>query len=221
MLFVGDCMRTELLNGESILKRMEGSIYVGGGCSSGECYLTDRRLIFEESDRKTPSKTTIPDMKKLAKDAAKGYFLLGGLGALKETAKNVETEPGQVVPGRDISAWFEEVADLKVKDSTVEVTIRKDRSRAESVRFEAAPRAGKFTLSEQEKLKELLESSKLKARTPEEQSLDLEAKLSLLIEVNAKKGFLKPEQKVEYDISRKMNLGKTREEAIKELYEET
>jgi hypothetical protein len=214
-------MRTELLSGESILKRMEGSIYIGGGCSRGECYLTDRRLVFEESDRKTPSKTTIPNMQKLAKDTAKGYFLLGGLGALEETARSIETEPGQVVPGRDISAWFEEVADLKVNDSTVEVTIQKDKSKAESVRFEAAPHAGKFLVSEQEKLKELLKSSKLKARTPEKQSLGLEAKLSLLIEVNAKKGFLRPEQKVEYDISRKMNLGKTREEAIKELYEET
>ena len=212
-------MRTELLKGESILKQIEGSICTKGGCSNGECYLTDRRLIFEESDHKTPSKTTIPDMGKLAKDMAKGYFLLGGLGALEETARNIETEPGQLVPGRDISAWFEEVTDLKVNDSTIEVTIQKDKKDAESVRFEAAPHAEKFLVSEQEKLRELLKSSKLKA--PEKQSLDLEAKLSLLIEINAKKGFLRPEQKVEYDISRKMNSGKTREEAIKELYDET
>ena len=214
-------MRTELLNGESILKRLEGSVYVGSGCSSGECYLTDRRLIFEESDSKTRSKTRIPDSEKLLKDVAVGEFVLGGLGALGGVLRNLETEEGRVIPGRDISAWFEEVTDLKVNDSAVEVTIQKDKSKTELVRFEAALQAGKFTVSEQEKLKELLESSKLKARTPEKQSLDLEAKLSLLIEINAKKGFLRPEQKVEYDISRKMDSGKTREEAIKELYEET
>jgi hypothetical protein len=210
-----------LLKGEYILKQIGGSIYIKAGFSSGECYLTDRRLIFEESDRKTPSKTTIPDMGKLAKDAVVGYVVLGGYGALTGTASNIITEQGQMVSGRDISAWFEEVTDLKVSDSTVEVTIRKNKSEAESIRFEAAPNAEKFTVSEQEKLKELLKNSKLKARTPEKQSLDLEAKLSLLIEFNAKKGFLRPEEKVEYDISKKMSSGKTREEAIKELYEET
>ena len=49
----------------------------------------------------------------------------------------------------------------------------------------------------------------------------MEAKLSLLVEVSAKKGFLRPNEKVEYDISKKMNSGKTREETITELYEET
>lgn len=214
-------MRTELLNGESILKRMGGSVYIGGGCSSGECYLTDRRLIFEESDIKTRPKTRIPDSEKFLTDVVVGEIVLGGLGAIAGAARNIENEGGEVVPGMEISAWFEEVTDLKVNDSTVEVTIRKDTSKSELVRFVAAPQGGKFTVSEQEKLKELLKSSKLKARTPGKQSLDLEAKLSLLIEVNAKKGFLRPEQKVEYDISRKMDSGKTREQAIKELYEET
>jgi hypothetical protein len=213
-------MRTQLLKEELILKQTEGSLYVDDKCSKGECYLTDRRLIFEESDSRTHQKR-IPDEEKFVKDAAVGYILMGGFGALYGAVKNTESNKGEVIPGSDVSAWFEEVTDLKVTDSAVEMTIQKGTSMPELVRFEAAPHAGKFTVSEQEKLKELLKSSKLNTRNPEKQSLDLEAKLSLLIEFNAKKGFLRPEQKVEYDISRKMNSGKTREEAIKELYDET
>jgi len=212
-------MRTQLLKEELILKQIEGSLYVEGRCSKGECYLTDRRLIFEESDSRTHQKR-IPDEEKFVKDAAVGYLLMGGFGALYGAVKNTESNKGQVIPGSEISAWFEDMTDLNVTDSAVEMTIPKGTSTPELIRFEAAPHAGKFTVSEQEKLRELLKSSKLNT-SPEKQSLDLGTKLSLLIEFNAKKGFLRPEQKVEYDISRKMDYGKTREEAIKELYDET
>jgi hypothetical protein len=67
----------------------------------------------------------------------------------------------------------------------------------------------------------LSQSACAEGRNIERQSLDLEAKLALLKEINIEKGFLRPEEKVEYEISRKMDSGKTREEAIKELYEET
>lgn len=66
------------------------------------------------------------------------------------------------------------------------------------------------------------------AAAPEKEKEDLqkegefsaEKKISFLVMRNLKKGYINPKLKLEDDISKKMNLGKTREQAIEELYEE-
>jgi len=211
-------MRTQLLGGEEIFRTVEGSLHKAGVESKGTCYFTTRRLIFEEPDRKVPPKVKI-DKKKYAKNVVAGGVLLGGLGGAYGATKSMEVEEGHIIPGTTIIIWFDQLTKLEVDGTRIEATLQKDKENTEQISFKVNS-STRLTREDQEKLKSIVQSVQEKARFESKMELGTEEKIAFLKENNAKKGFLRPEQKLEYDISRKMALGKTREKAIEELFDE-
>ena len=64
-------------------------------------------------------------------------------------------------------------------------------------------------------------TAKDRAKLQREREEAMNKKLSHLKELNVKKGFLNPDAKLDHDILRKMDSGRTREQAIEELYRES
>jgi hypothetical protein len=75
-LVEGEIIKTSLLDGEQLVKKFDGILCETE--SEGACYITNRRLIFEEPDREVKPEVKI-NWKKLAKRSVIGGAFGGGL----------------------------------------------------------------------------------------------------------------------------------------------
>jgi len=206
-------MKTKLLDGEKILKTSLGIFCKDEVESSSTCFLTDRRLIFEDADILQREMNLGENLALDAVLLAVGRPIYSG---------QVHREKGVITIYR-----LDQLINLKFSDTQIEVrALQEGKGKVEKILFrvreiwDALGKASEcLTIEDQRKIQSLIEASKDKARS-QKKDLDINDKLSFLAERRMKQGFINLELKLEHDISGRMGSGKTRQQAIEELYEE-
>jgi hypothetical protein len=209
---LGSGMRTRMLDGEQVLKKFDGILLTGKWKSDGTCYISNLRLIFEEPD--TEGYIGEIDLGNIAL----GGMVLGALGAAI-AARNQNGERS-IIGGITHLLWFEEISRIDTTGMELTATLQDQENQPERFLIRVKKIEEELTSEQQTKLKTLVETAREKAKLTKERESKTQEKLALLKELCTRKGFLNPEKKVEYDIIKKMDTGKTREEAIEELHEE-
>jgi hypothetical protein len=217
LLLEGGIMKTSLLDGEQLVRQFDGILCETE--SEGTCYITNRRLIFEEPDREVKPEVKI-NWKKLAKRSVIGGVFGGGLGGGLGGASSVDVKPGSKTEGPVSVFWFYRLTGIELAEMKIGLRPRKKGGETEQALFRVREAEERLTKEDQERIKALVETAKDEAGRQRERQSSIEEKLSFLKERNTKEGYLNPEAKLESDISRKMGSGKTRERAIEELFEE-
>jgi hypothetical protein len=211
---LGSKMKTRVLDGEQLLREFDGYLLKDGWESEGTCYISNLRLVFEEPDREGVPEVEIDWGKVVA-----GGILFGALGAGIAAAKGSRGEHS-LIEGTVHILWFDKMARIDTARMEVAATLQDQENRPERFLIKIKKTEEELTVEEQERLKTLVENARDKARLQRERESKTQEKLTFLKGLCARKGFLNPESKVEYDIAKKMDCGKTREEAIDELHKE-
>jgi hypothetical protein len=211
-------VKTRLLDGEQLVKKFDGYLSRGEWNSEGTCYLTDHRLVFEEPDREGGPEVEV-NWNKLVKRSIVGGVLAGGLGGGLGGASSVEVKKGPRIEGIVHVFWFDQLARVDPAGMEIAATLQSGQETGQ-VLIKVKKEEEQLTLEEQERVRTMVETAKDRARLQREREATMNQKLSLLKELNMKKGFLNPDMKLDHDILRKMDSGKTREQAIEELYRE-
>lgn len=199
-------MKTNLLDGEEVFREIKGILSKNEMESECVCYLTNRRLIFELINREEEPEVEI-DLKKLITRSVVGGLLAGPVGGGLGGASSVEVKAGDALS--DVSVfWADEVINLDLGDMNLEVTFQKGNGNTQRVLYRSEKPSEWLTKEEKERIETLVQSSK-----------DMHARVNALIDRYATKGYLNPKSKLQLGISAKMQSGKTKKQAIKELYE--
>jgi len=199
-------LKTKLLDGEEIFREIKGVLSKNEVEAECVCYLTNRRLIFELINREEKPEVEI-NLKKLITRSVIGGVLAGPVGGGLGGASSVEVRTGEALS--DVSVfWADEVINLDLGDKDLEVTFQKGNGHTRRVLYRSEKPSEWLTKEEKERIETLVQSSK-----------DMHAQVNALIDRYATKGYLNPKSKLQSCISAKMQSGKTKKQAIKELYE--
>jgi hypothetical protein len=122
---------------------------------------------------------------------------------------------------------LDELINLKLSEIKIEaITLQANKESVEKVSFKVEKvlddlgRASEqLTVEDQKGIQALVKTARERKQN-QKKELDINDKLSFLAERRMKQGFINLELKLEDDISRRIGSGKTREQAIEELYEE-
>lgn len=230
----GEFVVRQFIGGRKLSEQEKGDgLFRAGSFSSGRWYITNRRLIYEGKTQSVSLKRSIvlPGWMKTEPDS---------LTHSLDRITNVEMVDEGTLYGKHVEVTFEEgslenhVKVIMRKREEFMQTLRSQLNQLSSASTVPAPKHEEKTESvpvrtgQLEKSTETrVEESKFAAHSVKDQLVQPEkcveqiaSRVAFLKEYNARKGFLRPEQKLDYDISKRMESGKTREEAIEELYEE-
>jgi hypothetical protein len=208
-----ELMKTKLLDGEKVFRTIHGIFCKDEVESSSTCFLTDRRLIFEDAD-------ILEREMSLGKELALDAVLLA-VGA-PMYAGHVHREKGVIT-----IYHLDELINLKLSEIKIEATtlqankesVEKVSFKVEKVLDDLGRASEQLTVKDQKGIQALVKTARERKQS-QKKELDINDKLSFLTERRMKQGFINLELKLEDDISRIIGSGKTREQAIEELYEE-